>query len=94
MQALCLPLFQGSFAYVPQHAWCQNCSIRDNILFGKRMCRARYEYILDACALRSDLGALHAGDETDVKENVIPFFLFSQLAVLAILIRRLWTLCL
>lgn len=29
-------LLQGSVAYVPQQAWIQNATLRDNVMFGKR----------------------------------------------------------
>ncbi|OQR74446.1 multidrug resistance-associated protein 1-like [Tropilaelaps mercedesae] len=61
----------GSVAYVPQQAWIQGTSIKNNILFGSKMERARYEQILDMCALRPDLAILPGGDETEVGEKGI-----------------------
>ena len=57
-------------AYVPQHAWVLNCSLRDNILFGQAMDTTRYERVLDACALREDLVTLPAGEFTMIGERV------------------------
>lgn len=62
---------QGSVAYVPQQAWIQGTSIKNNILFGNKFDRARYEQVLDTCALRSDLEILPGGDETEVGEKGI-----------------------
>ena len=57
-------------AYVSQHAWIQNATIRDNILFNKAMDPTRYEQVIDSCALRSDLKILPAGDSTEIGERV------------------------
>ena len=48
----------GNTAYVPQQAWMQNATVKDNILFGKIYNRTSYESVIDACALRSDLKIL------------------------------------
>ncbi|XP_022645623.1 canalicular multispecific organic anion transporter 2-like isoform X2 [Varroa jacobsoni] len=61
----------GSVAYVPQQAWIQGTSIKNNILFGNKFDRARYEQVLDTCALRPDLEMLPGGDETEVGEKGI-----------------------
>ncbi|XP_028966466.1 multidrug resistance-associated protein 1 [Galendromus occidentalis] len=61
----------GSVAYVPQQAWIQGTSIKNNILFGGKYDRARYEQVLDVCALRADLAILPGGDETEVGEKGI-----------------------
>ncbi|PPD68765.1 hypothetical protein GOBAR_DD34358 [Gossypium barbadense] len=45
----------GKKAYVPQRAWVQTGSIRENILFGKDMKKAFYEDVLEACALNQDI---------------------------------------
>lgn len=63
-------LFQGSAAYVPQQAWIQNMSLRQNILFGKPYTRHRYQHILDACALQDDLKILVGGDMIEIGERV------------------------
>ncbi|KAI1894334.1 hypothetical protein AGOR_G00114740 [Albula goreensis] len=46
---------KGSVAYVPQQAWIQNATLRDNILFGSALEEARYQEVLKACALEPDL---------------------------------------
>ena len=57
-------------AYVPQQAWIQNATVRENILFG-RTCRfTRYTEVLRACQLIPDLDILQAGDMTDIGERV------------------------
>ena len=61
----------GNTAYVPQQAWMQNATVKDNILFGKIYNRAHYESVIDACALRSDLKILPGGDSTEIGEKGI-----------------------
>ncbi|XGW32573.1 hypothetical protein V3C99_017265 [Haemonchus contortus] len=61
----------GSVAYVPQQAWIQNLSLRNNILFNRTYDRAFYEKVLDACALRQDLASLPAEDMTEIGEKGI-----------------------
>ncbi|XP_055852918.1 multidrug resistance-associated protein 1 isoform X3 [Episyrphus balteatus] len=61
----------GSVAYVPQQAWIQNATLRDNILFGKEYDRKRYQKVIDACALRADIQMLAAGDKTEIGEKGI-----------------------
>ncbi|KAJ8247979.1 hypothetical protein GJAV_G00236800 [Gymnothorax javanicus] len=62
---------QGSVAYVPQQAWIQNATLRDNILFGSALDEARLQKILDACALGPDLELLPGGDLTEIGEKGI-----------------------
>ena len=66
---LCLS-FQGSLAYVPQQAWIQNATLKDNILFGSELDEARYQQVIKACALLPDLELLPAGDQTEIGEKV------------------------
>lgn len=61
----------GSIAYVPQQAWIQNSTLRDNILFGRPYDRKRYNRVIDACALRPDIQMLSAGDQTEIGEKGI-----------------------
>ncbi|KAI0210104.1 Multidrug resistance-associated protein 1 [Lamellibrachia satsuma] len=61
----------GSVAYVPQQAWIQNATVKDNILFSKDFRESRYQKVIDACALRQDVDILPAGDETEIGENGI-----------------------
>ncbi|XP_041631913.1 multidrug resistance-associated protein 1 isoform X1 [Drosophila kikkawai] len=61
----------GKLAYVPQQAWIQNATVRDNILFGQPYDRKRYNKVIDACALRADIDILSAGDQTEIGEKGI-----------------------
>nr|XP_054923916.1 ATP-binding cassette sub-family C member 2-like [Dermacentor andersoni] len=72
----------GSVAYLPQTACIFNMTIRDNVLFGKRMDADRYWRVLEACDLTRDLELLPAGDLTEVGEKVRP----SKVA--CVLVRR------
>ncbi|XP_012683657.2 ATP-binding cassette sub-family C member 2 [Clupea harengus] len=62
---------KGSVAYVPQQAWIQNATLRDNILFGSELEEGRYQHVLDACALKPDLEQLPGGDQTEIGEKGI-----------------------
>ncbi|KAL5473787.1 hypothetical protein EMCRGX_G028343 [Ephydatia muelleri] len=62
---------QGQLAYIPQQAWIQNASVKDNILFGQPMNGILYGNTLSACALEPDLDILPAGDATEIGEKGI-----------------------
>ena len=64
-------------AYVSQQAWIQNATVRDNILFSRAFDSARYEHVIDSCALRTDLEILPAGDSTEIGERVRNKLVFS-----------------
>ncbi|XP_062157642.1 putative ABC transporter C family member 15 [Alnus glutinosa] len=61
----------GTKAYVPQSAWIQTGTIRENVLFGKEMNKAFYEDILEACALKQDIKMWLGGDLSVVGERGI-----------------------
>ncbi|KAJ3688028.1 hypothetical protein LUZ61_017192 [Rhynchospora tenuis] len=61
----------GTTAYVSQSPWIQSGKIQDNILFGTKMDRDRYERILEACSLKKDLEILPHGDQTVIGERGI-----------------------
>ena len=65
-----LALQQGSIAYVPQQAWIQNASLKNNITFGKAFSKDFYQKVVTACALETDLSILPAGDLTEIGEKV------------------------
>jgi ATP-binding cassette subfamily C (CFTR/MRP) protein 1 len=60
-----------SIAYVPQQAWIQNVSLKDNILFGCSFDRKQYQQTIEVCELKQDLDILPAGDETEIGEKGI-----------------------
>lgn len=57
-------------AYVPQEAWIQNMTLRDNILFGRDYNHSRYWKVIDNCSLKTDLALLDGGDKTEIGEKV------------------------
>ncbi|KAF8927905.1 hypothetical protein BGZ47_001905 [Haplosporangium gracile] len=61
----------SGIAYVAQSAWLQNTTIRDNILFGKTFEQARYDAVIEGCALVTDFEVLEAGDHTQIGEQGI-----------------------
>ena len=63
-------MIKGRVAYVPQQAWIQNATVKDNILFGKPLSGMLYDQTLHACALEQDLEILPGGDMTEIGEKV------------------------
>jgi ATP-binding cassette subfamily C (CFTR/MRP) protein 1 len=66
-----LPLVRGSMAYCAQQPWIIAGTLRDNILFGLAYDPVRYQKTLEGCALVDDIGALPAGDLTELGERGI-----------------------
>ncbi|XP_031219019.1 multidrug resistance-associated protein 1 isoform X2 [Mastomys coucha] len=60
---------KGSVAYVPQQAWIQNDSLRENILFGHPLQENYYKAVMEACALLPDLEILPSRDHTEIGEK-------------------------
>ena len=57
----------NSAALVPQKAWCQHATFRQNIAaFGSDVDLKRYRRVLRACALEPDLKLLDKGDRTKI----------------------------
>ncbi|KAK1397129.1 ABC-type xenobiotic transporter [Heracleum sosnowskyi] len=61
----------GTKAYVAQTPWIQSGTIEENVLFGEKMDKERYEKILEACCLKKDLEVLSFGDQTVIGERGI-----------------------
>ncbi|KAI9217662.1 hypothetical protein BC828DRAFT_248449 [Blastocladiella britannica] len=59
----------AKIAFVAQHAFILNASVRDNITFGLPHDSTLYAAVVDACALRRDFGSLPKGDATLVGER-------------------------
>ncbi|NXA48635.1 MRP3 protein, partial [Nothocercus julius] len=62
---------KGAVAYVPQQAWIRNATLKDNILFGQTPNEQKYQNVLEACALKTDLEVLPGGDQTEIGEKGI-----------------------
>ncbi|KAK7938450.1 hypothetical protein WMY93_001776 [Mugilogobius chulae] len=60
---------KGSVAYVPQQAWIQNSTLKQNIVFGQELSEPWYQQVVEACALKPDLEILPAGDATEIGEK-------------------------
>lgn len=59
----------GSKAFVPQSAWIQTGTIRENILFGRQMNKGFYDEVVDGCGLDRDFETLVDGDLSVVGER-------------------------
>uniref|UniRef100_A0A669ERU9 Canalicular multispecific organic anion transporter 1 n=1 Tax=Oreochromis niloticus TaxID=8128 RepID=A0A669ERU9_ORENI len=62
---------RGSLAFVPQQAWIQNATLKDNILFGSPHEEENFKKVIQACALAPDLELLPGGDLTEIGEKGI-----------------------
>ncbi|KAJ3150314.1 hypothetical protein HK101_001964, partial [Irineochytrium annulatum] len=63
---------RGSVGWCPQTAWILNQTLKENVLFGQLASdEARYQEVIDQCALRSDLKILPGGDQTEIGEKGI-----------------------
>ncbi len=60
----------GSIAYVPQIAWIQNATIKENILFSSDLDQEFYYKCLEACALIDDINLFDSKDDTEIGEKV------------------------
>ncbi|OCF37123.1 hypothetical protein I316_01029 [Kwoniella heveanensis BCC8398] len=66
--------FGGSVSYVPQVAWVQSGTIRENITFSveqRDVDLAQVEHVIDACGLRPDVEMWPDGDLTNIGERGI-----------------------
>jgi ABC-type multidrug transport system fused ATPase/permease subunit len=61
----------GSVAFVSQHAWVMNATLKENILFFQPYNPVRYAQAIALAQLGHDLEALPAGDSTEIGERGI-----------------------
>ncbi|XP_058815986.1 ATP-binding cassette sub-family C member Sur [Topomyia yanbarensis] len=61
----------STLAYVPQHPWLLNATVRDNILFGEPYRPKRFERVLKVCALKPDIELMPNGDLSEIGERGI-----------------------
>ncbi|KZC06945.1 Multidrug resistance-associated protein 4 [Dufourea novaeangliae] len=61
----------GKLAYASQEPWLFAGSVRQNILFGKKMDQFRYDRVVKVCQLKRDFSLLPYGDKTIVGERGI-----------------------
>lgn len=80
-------MFGGSIAYVPQSPWIRNATLRENVVFGQHDDEQKYISILDsgrqyvtirrfqdiirACSLESDIAMLPQREHTEIGEKGI-----------------------
>lgn len=60
---------EAGFGYVSQTPWIQQCSVRENILFGGLFDPVKYKKVVDACALLEDFRTWPNGDTEIVGEG-------------------------
>ncbi|KAJ7108139.1 multidrug resistance-associated ABC transporter [Mycena epipterygia] len=60
-----------TIAYAAQTPFLRHQSIKDNILFGSPLDEARYQEVIECCALRADLDMLEDNDSTEIGEKGI-----------------------
>mmetsp|Transcript_8592 Transcript_8592/g.18150 ORF Transcript_8592/g.18150 Transcript_8592/m.18150 type:complete len:989 (-) Transcript_8592:348-3314(-) len=56
-------------AFCSQTPWVVNATLQDNIVFGRKFNRARYDRVVAACALNEDIAILPAQDKTEIGER-------------------------
>lgn len=61
----------GKLSYASQDPWVFASSIRQNILFGGKMDRRRYEAVIKACDLEKDFNQLEYGDQTLIGQKAM-----------------------
>lgn len=61
----------GGVSYAAQESWCMSESIKRNIIFGEPYDAERYQNVIKACALETDLKLFDDGDETEIGEKGI-----------------------
>ncbi len=56
---------------MPQQAWIQNATVKNNILFNLDYNESKYLNVIEACSLKHDLKIMPAGDLTEIGEKGI-----------------------
>lgn len=64
-------ILTDTVAYCSQNAWLLSMTIRENILFGNKLDKERYEAVVNACALAEDFKLLDLEDLSEVGERGI-----------------------
>eukprot|EP00615_Pteridomonas_danica_P016667 CAMPEP_0114389062 /NCGR_PEP_ID=MMETSP0102-20121206/8404_1 /TAXON_ID=38822 ORGANISM="Pteridomonas danica, Strain PT" /NCGR_SAMPLE_ID=MMETSP0102 /ASSEMBLY_ACC=CAM_ASM_000212 /LENGTH=1694 /DNA_ID=CAMNT_0001546829 /DNA_START=606 /DNA_END=5690 /DNA_ORIENTATION=+ len=59
----------GKVAFCSQEPWILNQTLRENILFGDEYDEVRYQQVIEACALQTDIESLLDGDNTEIGER-------------------------
>ncbi|XP_022222546.2 ATP-binding cassette sub-family C member Sur isoform X2 [Drosophila obscura] len=61
----------STISYVSQQPWLLNDTIRENILFGESFRPSRYDFVIQACALKPDIEIMPKSDFTIIGERGI-----------------------
>ena len=61
--------YNGTVVYVPQIPWIFSGTIRENVLFGEQYEEAKYNRVIEACALTQDVEKFPDCDQTIVGER-------------------------
>jgi ATP-binding cassette, subfamily C (CFTR/MRP), member 4 len=59
----------GKISYATQEPWVFSSSVKQNILFGEKYDKARYDEVVKVCALKRDFEMFPHGDETLIGER-------------------------
>ena len=76
---------KGTVAYVGQQPFIQNCTVRENIVFGSPYKVDKYERAVKLCALDRDFEVLPAKDMTEIGERGINLSGGQKVRILSIL---------
>ena len=57
---------QHAISYAAQTPWLRHQSIKENIIFGHPFEEARYQAVIECCALKPDLEIQEDGDKTEI----------------------------
>lgn len=61
----------GKMSYASQEPWVFASSIRQNILFGEKFDRKRYDMVIKACDLEKDFNQLEYSDQTLIGQKAM-----------------------
>lgn len=77
---------------MPQQAWIQNATLKDNILFGSDADEQKFQTVVETCALQPDLELLPGGAQTEIGEKVMKslLLLIGQKVFMNFLEQHLW----
>ena len=62
---------RGSISYASQDPWVFNATIKNNIIFGSKYDKEKYEHVIDLACLRPDLEVIEGGDLAEIGERGI-----------------------
>jgi ABC-type multidrug transport system fused ATPase/permease subunit len=60
---------KGCMAYSAQRPWAESMTIRANIVFHTKYIKTRFDQVIEACGLKTDLEALEHGELTSLGER-------------------------